>query len=539
MKLRREDLQKPDAWPGYRLPAFDIGKMVALTREAPLWLHMGAGNIFRALPAVMQQDLLEAGLTDRGIVVCECYDPSIIPSCYSPYDNLSVLVTLKANGSVEKRVIASVAEAFNGGAPEAGPDRLMEIWTKPSLQMVTFTITEKGYAVTDASAQALPFLHHDLNGGPLLAESLMGRVTAGLLARYNAGARPLALVSLDNCARNGEKLSQAVLFIAKAWQERGLATPGFVDYLCDGRVAFPWSMIDKITPRPSEKVSRLLAADGYEDACVVETEKHTFVSSFVNAEAAQYLVIEDTFPNGRPPLEKAGALLTDRTTVQKAEQMKVGSCLNPLHTILAISGMLLGYATISETVRDQRLAAFIQRAAYDESLPVATHPGVIDPAHFLHEVLTERLPNPFIPDTPARIACDTSQKIPVRFGETLKARLAAGLPVETLEAIPLFFALWLRYLTGVDDEGAPMVLSPDPRLSELVEHIALIKPGECGVYHQALQPILSDASLFGVDLYDTSVRLGSKVESIFEKLNAGPHAVSRVLDNYFTGGQHG
>ena len=69
----------------------------------------------------------------------------------------------------------------------------------------------------------------------------------------------------------------------------------------------------------------------------VVTERGTYIAPFVNGEEAQYLVIEDRFPNGRPPLEEAGVYLTDRETVEKSERMKVTACLNPLHTSMSLT----------------------------------------------------------------------------------------------------------------------------------------------------------------------------------------------------------
>ena len=112
--------------------------------------------------------------------------------------------------------------------------------------------------------------------------------------------------------------------MARAWLERGFAPQAFVDWLEDeAKVAFPWSMIDKITPRPSEDVARQLESLGIEGMAPIVTEKHTYIAPFVNAEAPQYLVIEDRFPNGRPALEKAGVYMTDRDTVNRTERMKV------------------------------------------------------------------------------------------------------------------------------------------------------------------------------------------------------------------------
>ena len=181
-------------------------------------------------------------------------------------------------------------------------------------------------------------------------------------------------------------------------------------------------MIDKITPHPDEQIRRRCSVDdGVEDMGIIHTEKHTATAGFVNAEQAEYLVIEDNFPNGHPPLEKAGMLFTDKETVDKVEKMKVGTCLNPLHTALAILGCLLGFTKISAEMADDDLSEFVDRLGYVESLPVVEDPGVLSPKKFLDEVVKLRLPNPFLPDTPQRIATDTSQKLSVRFGHTIGA----------------------------------------------------------------------------------------------------------------------
>ena len=499
MKL---NLQSLDAtWKDdYILPKFNIKSMRMRTAASPKWLHMGAGNIFRVFVAAAQQHLLEQRLAGRGIIVYEGFDEEIIPKAFSPYDNLTLGVTLHADGSIEKRVIASVADAFSHDLV-----RVAKIIANPSLQMVSLTITEKGYAVNPETVCANPYE----------AATTIEQLTAGLLARFETAAPPLALVTMDNFAENGAQLKKAVLAVAEAWN----ISPDFINYI--ETLSFPWTMIDKITPRPSEEVAKILAADGFADTAIIETTKHTFVAPFVNAESAAYLVIEDDFPNGRPRLEDAGIYMTDRETVRKVDQMKVCACLNPLHTILAVSGMLLGYPTISACMKDDGLVALIRRAA-QEAMPFVAHPGIIDPADFLNEVLTARFPNPFIPDAPARIACDTSQKIPIRFGITLKERARAN-STSDLEAIPLFFALFLRYRMGINDAGAKLDLSPDPRLPEELNVLYGLPFGK----KIDLRPILSNEGLFGVNLYEAG--LGEKVEGLFSKTSSAPGAVADVL----------
>jgi fructuronate reductase len=239
-------------------------------------------------------------------------------------------------------------------------------------------------------------------------------------------------------------------------------------------------------------------------------------------------VVEDRFPNGRPPLHLAGVLFTDRDTVNLTEKMKVGTCLNPLHTALAVLGCLLGYTSIHAEMNDDDLKRLVHHLGHVEGMPVVADPKIIKPSNFLNEVLNIRFPNPFLPDTPQRIATDTSQKLPIRFGETLKAYLnRPDLDIKSLTAIPLVYAAWLRYLTGIGDDGRPFDLSPDPLLSRMQQVLGNIALGDKGPFHELLSPIVSDASLFGVNLYEAG--LGKKVEEYFTQMVSGPGAVRKLL----------
>lgn len=532
MQLNQTTLHLTDFWrkAHVSLPRFDWNSMVENTLENPTWVHFGAGNIFRGFIARLQQELLNKGLVKGGIIAADTFDYDIIDRIYDPCDCMSLLVTLKPDGTTAREIVASIAAGVRANAEDAGEmARLTAAFTAKSLQLVSFTITEKGYALTDVQGNFLPVVNQDIAQGPDHARHAMSLVCALLLRRYRAGRQPVALVSMDNCSHNGEKLRASVLTVAKAWLRGGFVEQGFVDYVSDERrVAFPWTMIDKITPRPDAQVAASLAADDIDGMEPIVTSRNTFIAPFVNAEEPQYLVVEDRFPNGRPPLEQAGVYMTDRTTVNNTERMKVTTCLNPLHTALAVFGCLLGYTRISEEMKDADLRALVRHIGYDEGMPVVVDPGIMNPADFLREVIERRLPNPFMPDAPQRIATDTSQKIAIRFGETIKAYVASPvLSVDSLTCIPLALAGWLRYLLAVDDQGNPMTLSADPMMEQLKASLAGVTLGDPDSCEGRLTQILRSAAIFGTDL--VAAGLAGKIERYFRAMLEGPGAVRRTL----------
>ena len=280
--------------------------------------------------------------------------------------------------------------------------------------------------------------------------------------------------------------------MAEEWEKLGFVDSDFIDYVSDENVvAFPWTMIDKITPRPSEKIADDLEKLGVENMQPVITSKKTYIAPFVNAEKPQYLVIEDHFPNGRPALEKGfGVYMADRETVNLSERMKVTVCLNPVHSATGPLGVVLGYDLF---------------------------------AHMLNT-------NPDMMKMARMVAYDVSQMVGIRFGETIKAYVQKFGDASQLTAIPLGIAGWLRYMLGVDDEGNTYELAPDPMNEELQEQLGNIVVGKPETFKDQLKPILSNERLFFTDLYKDGV--GEKVEEIFSEMIAGKGAVKATIHKY-------
>lgn len=526
----REELQAA----GIELPQYDVDALKDAGRKQPHWIHFGGGNLYRAFHAEIAERLANAGKLDRGIVVMETFRPFTIDNVYKPYNCDALEVVMNADGTLTERIIAVTADAvFANSQRPVDYERALAYFASPELQLATFTITEKGYGLRNAAGELFAFVEQELAEGPEHATSTMGIVTALLLNRYKNGAAPVAMVSTDNFSQNGRRFRDAILTVAGGWLEHGHVDQAFVDYVGDeGRVSFPWSMIDRITPNPSPETEGALREQGFTDLSIVKSENGPAFAGFANTEEVHYLVIEDSFPNGRPELEAGGVIMCDRDTAEKADTMKVTACLNPLHTCLAVFGCLLGYTRIWQEMEDDDLVALIKRLGYDEDLPVVVDPGVIDPRAFIEELLVKRLPNKALPDAPQRIASDTSQKVPIRYGHTLNAYVVAGKDTSELTYIPLTIAGWLRYLLAVDDEGKAFSCSPDPMLDELQAALAGVELGhaDAASVHDAAAPILSNKEIFDCDLYELG--LGKKVEGMLAEMLNGAGAVRATIKKY-------
>ena len=525
-----------EAWEkaGIQLPGYDVEEVSEKARKAPRWVHFGIGNIFRVFIGGIADGLLEEGALDRGLTCVETFDYDVADKIYAPYDNLGLSVILHGDGTREYKVLGALAEAVKAqSSNEKQWNRLKEIFAAPSLQLVSFTITEKGYALQKADGTWFPFVEEDIKNGPAKATGAMAVLTAMLYERYQAGKYPLALVSMDNCSQNGARLRQSVLTMAEEWKKAGYVDDGFLAYVSDEKtIAFPWTMIDKITPRPSEQIAADLEALGVEDMQPVITAKKTYIAPFVNAEKPQYLVIEDSFPNGRPALEKGfGVYMADRRTVNLAERMKVTVCLNPVHSATGPLGVALGYELFAHMLNtDADMMKMARMVAYDEGLPVVQDPGILSPQAFVDELFNDRFPNEYLGDTNLRLAVDVSQMVGIRFGETIKAYVEKYGDASRLTALPLGIAGWLRYMLAVDDAGKKYELAPDPMNEEIQEQLKDIVVGQPETFTDQLRPILSNERLFFIDLYKAGV--GEKVESMFREMIAGPGAIKATIHKY-------
>ena len=428
-------------------------------------VHLGIGAFHRAHMAVYVDDVLRAD-PSWGIIGASLRRPDA-RRALAPQDFLYTLVVRSGSGTAT-RVIGSVLDVLDAATQRA---ELIAVMTDPRIRIVSITVTEKGYCHDPATGELdsrHPDILHDLTH-PEAPISTPGLIVRALELRRAAGIAPFTVLCCDNLPANGETTARIVTGFA-ALRDKGLA-----DYIAS-EVAFPSTMVDRIVPATTEADRRLvLEATGVMDAWPVVTEPFT------------QWVVEDRFPNGRPPLGKAGVQLV--ANVQPFELMKL-RMLNGSHSLIAYLGYLGGYRYVNEAIADPALRTFIREFMTDEVMD--TLPTDFCDLVAYREALLDRFCNPVLLHRTWQIAMDGSQKLPQRLLGTIRDRLARGLPAARAA---LGVAAWMRYVTGVDEQGCEIEVR-DPLATRLrrIADSAGEAPG------QLVDALLRVTEVFGDDL---------------------------------------
>ena len=122
MKLTLNGIKEREAWGKSRnqLPGYDVEKISAKAKEAPVWVHFGIGNIFRVFIGGIADGLLEEGILDRGITCVETFDYDVVDKIYEPYDNLGLNVIPHGDGNREYKVLGRSGRSCKGSVFRTG-----------------------------------------------------------------------------------------------------------------------------------------------------------------------------------------------------------------------------------------------------------------------------------------------------------------------------------------------------------------------------------------------------------------------------------
>jgi mannitol 2-dehydrogenase len=390
-------------------------------------VHIGVGNFHRAHQAVYLDDLFNAGVDrDWAIVGVGVREPDIaMREKLAEQDWLTTVVEQEADAAT-----AHVTGAMIDFVKPFDVAATLDLLSRPAIRIVSLTVTEGGYYISPATQRFDP-THPDIVEDarqPASPTTAFGLIVAGLARRRRASVAPYTVMSCDNIPGNGHVTRNAVAGLAE------LADPELARWI-RAHVAFPDSMVDRITPATTDRERSILR-----DQYGLEDNWPVFCEEF------RQWVVEDKFPAGRPALEKVGVTFT--SDVAPYELMKI-RILNGGHAAIAYPAGLLDIHFAHEAMEDQQIATFLATLTKRETIPVVPPPPKVDLEAYRIKV-AERFANPKIGDTVSRLCFDGSNRQPKFVLPTVRDRLKAGASVKGLALVS---ALWCRYCYGETESG--------------------------------------------------------------------------------------
>nr|WP_136682991.1 mannitol dehydrogenase family protein [Rhodobacter xinxiangensis] len=418
---------------GISAPAYDRS---ALT---PGIVHIGCGNFHRAHMAVYLDDLFALGDHDWAILGAGVREgDERMRKILEQQDYLSSVIELAPEGGSTR-----VVGAMTGFVPvAAGNKDLIAAMSDSRIRIVSLTVTEGGYYIdpkTGTFSPDHPDIRHDA-ANPAAPDTAFGAIIAALKARRAGGLEPFTVMCCDNVPHNGHVTRDAVVGLAK------LSDPELADWIA-ANVAFPNSMVDRITPATGPRELKMALDLGIEDKAPVTCE--TF----------RQWVIEDNFPAGRPALEKVGVTFTD--AVDAYETMKI-RILNGGHAIIAYPGGLRDIHYVHEAMEDPQIRAFLSKVEDDEILPIVPPVPNTDLGDY-KQLILDRCSNPEVADTVRRLCLDGSNRQPKFIIPSIRDVVAKG---GDATGLILLSALWCRYCFGTSENGS-QIEPNDPNWEKL------------------------------------------------------------------------
>ncbi|BCG09306.1 mannitol dehydrogenase family protein [Buttiauxella agrestis] len=456
------------------VPQYDRSKLVSRI------VHLGFGAFHRAHQAVYADILASDHGSDWGYCEVNLIGGEQQIADLKQQDNLYSVAEMSAD-AWHCRVVGVVKNAIH--AQVDGLEAVFTAMTQPEVAIVSLTVTEKGYCHTPATGTILldhPFIAHDI-ANPQQPKSAPGVIVEALARRKAAGLPAFSVMSCDNMPENGHVTRNVITAYAQA------INPELAEWI-KANVTFPSTMVDRIVPAvTAETLEQVAQATGVADPAAVACEPF------------RQWVIEDNFVAGRPEWEKAGAELVK--DVLPYEEMKL-RMLNGSHSFLAYLGYLAGYQYISECMQDENYRRTAHALMLQEQAPTLKVQGV-DLAKYADSLIA-RYTNPALRHRTWQIAMDGSQKLPQRWLDSIRWHLANG---SEFNLLALGVAGWMRYVGGVDEQGAAIEVS-DPLLPAIQQAVAASKEGETRV-----KALLGLKTIFGEDLPANAKFVNQVIES--------------------------
>lgn len=430
-------------------------------------VHMGIGAFHRAHQAFYTEAVLNQFGGDWGIIGCSLRSPSVRDQLV-PQDCLYTLVERSGDGE-KLQIIGAVTDTLVG--PE-NPTALVATMAAENIKIVSLTVTEKGYCHDPASGNLNlqhPDIQHDLANldKPV---SAIGYLVAALQQRFQKGQKAFTLLSCDNLPNNGEVLEKVVVQFAEQLD------PALAQWI-KTNATFPCTMIDRIVPATTD-----------DDRRDIEARLGVRDEGMVVCEPFSQWVVEDKFADGRPAWEKVGVLLVEDVRVFEKIKLRL---LNGIHSTMAYTGYLSGFQYISEVMEQPAFVQLVKTYMAREAGETLSAPEGFDIEAYKQQ-LRDRFSNKALKHRTWQIAMDGSQKLPQRLLETLREQLAGN---GNIDILCLGVAAWIRYVSGVDEQGNAIEVS-DP----LAKELRAACDANQGNPSAMVQAVVSITKVFGTDL---------------------------------------
>jgi mannitol 2-dehydrogenase len=460
-------------------------------------VHIGVGGFHRAHQALVIDRLLREGLA-RDYAICGV---GLLPGDRRMRDVLTeqgglyTLVEKHPDGRRDARVIGSIIDYLY--APD-DPEVVIERMAHPDTKIISLTVTEGGYNISPVTGE------FDLGNAAVAADlaadavpqTTFGLITEALRRRRDRGTGPLTIMSCDNIQGNGHVAQGAYTTFARA------KDPELADWIA-AEVTFPNSMVDRITPVTTDTDrAEITEQFGIDDGWPVV------------AEPFFQWVLEDDFAAGRPDYDRAGVQLVD--DVEPYELMKL-RLLNASHQGIAYFGHLSGYTFAHEAAQDPVFSTFLINYMNREAIPTLRPVPGIDLDDYT-ATLIERFSNAEVKDTIARLAAESSDRIPKWLVPVINANLASGGPVRLSAAI---VASWARYAEGTDEKGEPITV---------VDRLADQLTARAQTQRDDPTAFIADRELFG-DLLDHDRFVQDYLWALDSLINHGAHRTLELLNS--------
>ena len=396
-------------------------------------IHIGVGGFHRSHQAYYIHQMIEKfGAHNWAICGVGLREADRkMASTLRDQDYLYTLITQYPNGNIENKIIGSITEYL---LAVDNTQAVIDKMAHPDTKIVSLTITEGGYNFNPNTGEfnfQNPDIQHELNH-PNEPRTVYGYLTAALKKRYDNGIPPFTILSCDNIQHNGDMIRKMLL----AFSQKQDST---LSQWIEAKVAFPNSMVDRITPFTTDELRTYLQI------------QYDVIDNWpVVCEPFIQWVIEDKFSNGRPELEKLNVQFVPDVTPY--EKMKI-RLLNAGHSTLGIPGAIHGHPTIDQCMNDEVFRDFLRAFMDTEVTPILGKIEGIDVEKY-KDTLEERFANANIKDSVSRICSESSAKLPKFLIPTIQENLENGGPIQYATFL---LAAWCYYSDkGQDENGQPI-----------------------------------------------------------------------------------